>query len=212
MTEVEIRFDRENLEGIVAVGTYLSDAARRLGIRFKSDCITVAGEHCCAVSVVSGDQLLSTRTAIETAYLQENRRGSNWRLACQARIERAGELVIMTGETKTHETEEQNVDDKNEKYKKEFADMPLEKKIASLVQLEALALGETFSFIINSPFKVFDKAMDVMAEFGFKKEENARRAARPGEHAENAPTSGAQAEKKGPGRHRARKQKHPEQE
>ena len=60
--------------------------------------------------------------------------------------------------------------------------MPLEKKIANLVQLETIALGETVSFIINSPFKIADKVMDVMAEFGFKKEEREKEAARPAEH------------------------------
>jgi len=60
--------------------------------------------------------------------------------------------------------------------------LPLEKKISSLLQLEAIALGETVSFVINSPFKVFEKAMDVMAEFGFKLEKEAKEATRPKEH------------------------------
>ena len=63
------------------------------------------------------------------------------------------------------------MEDRSEEYRKEFAEMPLEKKIANLVQLETIALGETVSFIINSPFKIADKVLDVMAEFGFKKEE-----------------------------------------
>ena len=60
--------------------------------------------------------------------------------------------------------------------------MPLEKQIASLVQLETIALGETVSFIINSPFKIGEKIMDVMAEFGMKKEEREKEAVRPDEH------------------------------
>ena len=51
------------------------------------------------------------------------------------------------------------------------------------MQLEAIALGETFAFVINSPFKVFEKIGDVMAEFGFKKEEDQKRRARPAEAA-----------------------------
>ena len=100
----------------------------------------------------------------------------------------------MTAEKKTEKATESEVDDKNEKYKKEFADMPLEKKIASLVQLEAIALGETFSFILNSPYMIFDKAMDVMAEFGFRKEENARVPKRPEEHEPESASARAEIE------------------
>ena len=54
------------------------------------------------------------------------------------------------------------------------------------MQLEAIALGETFAFVINSPFKVFEKIGDVMAEFGFKKEEDQKRRSRPAESANGA--------------------------
>jgi hypothetical protein len=74
--------------------------------------------------------------------------------------------------------------------------MPLEKKIANLVQLETIALGETVSFIINSPFKIADKVMDVMAEFGFKKEEQQKEAARPAEHQPNSQKGNSKTKEK----------------
>jgi ferredoxin len=205
MDEVEIKFERENLSGIVPVGSYLLDAAKRMGIRFEAACIPAAGAHFCLVEVRSGAELLSPLTAAETAWFANNGPAGNRRLACQARIEKAGEIAIMTEEKKKSTTDEAGVDDKNEQYKKEFAEMPLEKKIASLVQLEAIALGETFSFILNSPYLIFDKAMDVMAEFGFKKEADARRAARPEEHADESDNKHAKA--KGGTRKRAPKEK-----
>ncbi len=88
----------------------------------------------------------------------------------------------MTKDWKEETTDQTKVDEQNEKYKKDFAELPLEKKLAALAQLEAIALGETFSFIFNSPYMVFDKVMDVMAEFGLKKEHQEKRAARPTEH------------------------------
>ena len=63
-----------------------------------------------------------------------------------------------------------------ENFVKEFTELPLEKKLANLMKLEAIALGETFSYVINSPYTIADKVMDVMAEFGFKKEEEAKKA------------------------------------
>ena len=62
--------------------------------------------------------------------------------------------------------------------------MPLEKKIASLVELEAIALGETFSFVLNSPYKAVGKVVDVMAEFGFKLDKEDHEAKRPEDHKE----------------------------
>jgi hypothetical protein len=62
--------------------------------------------------------------------------------------------------------------------------LPLEQKISELMKLEAIALGDTFSFILNSPFKVFEKIGDVMADFGMKLENKARDAQRPEEHKE----------------------------
>jgi len=183
MKEVEIRFERENQEGVIAPGSYLIDAAKRFGIRFDEVCDIEAGTHFCAVNVTTGSHLLSGETKAENAYFKLNSRGTNERLACQARIEDPGEVVVMTKEKEKPATESQKTDDDpNEAYRKEFAELPLEKKIANLVQLESIALGETVSFIINSPFKIGEKVMDVMAEFGFKKEEREREAVRPEEH------------------------------
>ena len=183
MLEAEVKFKREDREGLVAIGTYLVDTAKRFGVRFDDLCDPETKTHYCTVDISTGADLLSGLTQTETEYFKEVGRKPNERLACQVRIEKSGEIVIMTKE-KVKETvpEAEPGVDSSEQYKKEFAEMPLEKKIANLVQLETIALGETVSFIINSPFKIADKLMDVMAEFGFKKEERQKEAARPAEH------------------------------
>lgn len=183
MREVEIKFERENQEGVVPSGTYLIDAAKRFGIRFEEPCDFASGTHFCAVNVTTGAQLLSAETKSETEYFKSNPRGTNERLACQAKIDEPGEVVVMTKEkAKAAAETQETTDDPNEAYRKEFTELPLEKKIANLIQLESIALGDTVSFIINSPFKVGEKLMDVMAEFGLKKEEREREAVRPEEH------------------------------
>ena len=182
MAEVEIKFERENREGVVPVGTYLIAAAKRFGVRFEEACSIEEGVHYCAVTVPSGAQLLSPETKAESEHFAEQGRRTNERLACQVKIESPGEVVVMTKEKAKEPKAETNGEDPNEQYRKQFAELPLEKKIANLVELETMALGETVSFIINSPFKVADKVLDVMAEFGFKKEEQQKDAARPAEH------------------------------
>ncbi len=88
----------------------------------------------------------------------------------------------MTTEKNDKAADEPTAEEKAGQYKKEFTELPLEKKLASLVELEGIALGETISFIINSPYLVFGKVMDIMAEFGLKKEQESKKAARPKEH------------------------------
>src|SRR6186997_3034102 len=96
MAEVEIKFERENREGVVAVGTYLIDAAKRFGIHFDEICLRESDEHHCSVIVSSGIDLLSPLTRAENRYFKKNGRKTNERLACQAKIEKAGEVVVMT--------------------------------------------------------------------------------------------------------------------
>lgn len=177
MEEVEIRFEREGLSGVVAVGTYLIDAAKRLGVKLEGDCDQAGAAHCCSMIVKSGMDKLSALTKAETEHFSANGRRKDERLACQAKIEKPGEVVIMTEEKK----EETGAEEAAEEYVKNFSELPLEKKIANLMKLEAIALGETVSYVINSPFTIADKVMGVMAEFGFKKEEEAKKAARPEE-------------------------------
>ncbi len=192
MEEAHVRFEREDHEGVVPIGTYLIDAARRFGIRFSEKCGLVEGEHNCAVEIISGADHLSVRTKAETEYFEKNTGSPLRRLVCQTKIATPGEIVIMTDEKKTTtngDSEETAEAEKAERYKKEFAEMPLEKKIADLVRFEAMTLSETFSFVMNSPFKVGEKLLDVLAEFGFKKEETERATARPAEHREESSSS-----------------------
>ena len=182
MSTVHITFKPEGREGVVAVGSYLADAARRFGVRFEDVCVQDQGIHFCSVVVADGAENMSPLTSVETEYFSSRDRKTDERLSCQTKIETAGDIVIMTSETKNGKADEPAAEEQNEQYKKDFTEMPLEKKIATLVQLEAIALGETVSFIMNSPYLVFDKVMDVMAEFGLKKEEDSKKSARPKEH------------------------------
>lgn len=181
MWEANLTFKREEREGVVPVGSYLSDAAGRLGLRPERKCLPFENIHFCKVSILEGKDLLSPQTAHEAEYLSSEPAGADDRLACQTKITEKGDIVLMTTETK-EETAEVEAEETGKEYAKEFAELPLEKKMAQLIQLEAIALGETVSFVINSPFLIFDKAMDIMAEFGLKKEEQGKKASRPAEH------------------------------
>ena len=178
INKVEIKFEREERDGIVAVGTYLSDAARRLGIELEAE--EFGETEFFVVKIIKGSELLSAPTATEIEQLSAERRGAGERFACQAKIEQSGEITVMTNKKK--EEEKPKAEQMHEDYRKGFEELPLEKKIASLLELETIALGETISFVMNSPYKIVGKVMDVLAELGLKMEDEAKKQTRPNEH------------------------------
>lgn len=184
MAEAEIKFERENRDGVVAVGTYLFDAARRLGVEVEAECGRIGECDSCEMRITHGIDFLSEPTAAEIRQLSAARRKNRERLSCQVKFEKPGEVVAMTNKKKKEDLPKD--EERAEEYRKQFEEMPLEKKIASLVQLEAIALGETFSFVLNSPTAIFGKMMDVLAQFGLKMDAEAKNAARPSEHKNNS--------------------------
>jgi len=182
MLEARLKFEREGLEGIIPVGSYLADAAGRFGVRFDEKCVGAEGVHHCRIMVTEGSELLSEPTEAEAKAVSGTERGEGWRLACQVKVVEPGEIVVMTEPKEEKAVGEEAEAKPEEDFSKKFAELPLEKKIAELVRLEAIAFGDTVSFIFNSPYLVFDKAMDVLAEFGMKKEIREKSEARPAEH------------------------------
>ncbi|MCO6512548.1 MAG: (2Fe-2S)-binding protein [Aridibacter famidurans] len=184
MKEVLITFEEQGLEGIVAVDTYLLDAAKRLGVDLDDRCRRGEEEHRCSLIVGDGGGLLSEATKIEIDLISEAERKKGKRLACQAKVFKPGEVKIMSVE-KTEEARKAEEEPKTEEeFKKEFEELPLEQKYAKLLELEAIALGETFSFVINSPYEAAGKVMDALANFGWKKDREDHEAKKPEEHSE----------------------------
>ena len=163
--EAELKFEREKRNGIAVVGSYLIDAARRLGVEIYDDCGRLGLCDKCAVTVKSGSEFLSEPTKAEIEQLSEERRKQGERLSCQAKIIKEGEIVIMTHEKKDERPEAER---KHEEFRKEFDALPLEKKISQLLELEAVTLSETFNYILNSPFAFGGKVVDFMSQFGLK--------------------------------------------
>ncbi|MEP7212276.1 MAG: hypothetical protein ABI791_04330 [Acidobacteriota bacterium] len=193
MSEVLLKIENEGREGVLAVGSYLIDAAARLGTRIEDDPLGNDGLHTCVVTIESGRELLSDLTQIERDQFERVAQKKNERLACQVKLVKPGEVIIMTDNKKKDKKKEETESEQKERFKKEFEEMPLEQKISNLVQLEFIAFGETVKFILDSPYKAFDKVMDVMAEFGMKKDEAAKKASRPKEHRDESSGNGGKS-------------------
>ena len=176
---VDIKFEPDGRHGVIAEGTYLWDAAKRLGIRLPAECEGRGECDTCAVVVEAGATLLSSLTQAERERLSPERLAAGERLACQAKVEHGGELVLRpVPVTEREETTEETVSD----FRKEFKDLPLERKIATLVELEAVTMFQTLGVIANFPFTVGEKVMDLMASKGRSMSRREREARRPAEH------------------------------
>src|SRR3954465_11953207 len=115
MADVQIKFEREGLEGVITTGSSLSDVIRRMGIPISEECNS---DHECIVTVVSGEEILSPLTSLESERLMSGERKPGERLAWHARIEKAGEIVVMTKENKEQPKAEDSTT--GEKYREQF--------------------------------------------------------------------------------------------
>jgi ferredoxin len=183
---VDIRFEPTGHHGIVAEGSYLWDAAKRLGVRLPAECEGRGECDTCAVIVKTGATLLSALTEAERERLSPERLAGGERLACQTRVLHGGELVLQpVPVTEREETAEEVVGD----FRKEFRDMPLKQKLTTLVEFEAVTAYETLSEIANFPYTVGERLMDFVAGFGRSKSKRDRDVRRPVEHRPTEPTN-----------------------
>jgi len=176
---VNVEFVPDSRHGVVAEGTYLWDAAKRLGLRLPAECEGRGECDTCAVIVREGATLLSGLTNAERARLSPERLAAGERLACQTKVERAGDLVLEpVPATERQETAEEVKQD----LRAEFREMPLQQKLTTLVELEAIVASQTFKAIADVPRSYFDKGLDYIVNFGRSRARRERQAHRPAEH------------------------------
>jgi ferredoxin len=157
---VSITFEPSGLSGVVAEGTYLIDAARRMGVSLGSGCTIGKGEcPACLVSVKSGADLISPPSAAEQKLLGVEQLDQSLRLACQVKLENHGEVVVMASASKPGAGAQR---DTKSELRREFGSLPLTEKIATLVQLEAITMSEAFDSAIEKPLAFGAKTMDAL--------------------------------------------------
>ena len=157
---VSITFEPSGITGVVAQGTYIVDAARRMGAPLGAGCTAGKGEcPACVVSVKMGADLLSRPSLAEEQQLGAEQLDQSLRLACQVKIENPGDVVVMAAARPQNPP----VEDTEAELRKKFGALPLSKKLATLVQLETITMSEAFDSAIEKPLafgaKTFDKFM-----------------------------------------------------
>lgn len=158
---VSITFEPSGLSGVVAEGTYLVDAARRMGVSLGLGCTVGKGEcPSCLVSVKTGAGLLSAPSAAELKQLDDEDLAQSHRLACQVKLQFPGDVVVMVSARKPSggATPQETASE----LKREFGSLPLSQKLATLVQLEAVTMSEAFDAAIEKPLAFGAKTMDAL--------------------------------------------------
>lgn len=172
--------------GVVAEGAYLWAAVKRIGVRLPAECEGRGECDTCAVVVSEGATLLSGLTDAERKILSPERLAAGERLACQAKIEHGGDVVLRpVPSTERAETTEEAARDLRE----EFRRMPLKKKFATLVGIEADMAYETLVHAVNIPYDIFGKGLELLAGRGRRIAQNERAARRPADSAPAAATA-----------------------
>ena len=157
---VEIKFEPDGPSGLVAEGTNILDAAKRLGFHIPADCEGRGECDTCAVKIINGTTLLSALTEGERKQLSAERLAGGERLACQCKAEHGGELSLrLVAQTERTRTAEEKTAD----LKKEFTELPFERKMATLLQLETIAVTEALDTIADRSVtlgkKIFDSVL-----------------------------------------------------
>ena len=155
---VSITFEPSGISGVVAQGTYVIDAAHRMGAPLGTGCTAGKGDcPSCVVSITTGAELLSPPSLAEEKQLGVALLEQAMRLACQVKIENHGEVVVLVTERpQTAPTDTEEASD----LVKRFGALPLTKKIATLMQFEALTASEALDSAIEKPLAYGSKAFD----------------------------------------------------
>lgn len=156
---VSVTFEPSGISGLVAQGTYLIDAAKRLGAPLGSQCKkgTTACEAC-VVSVKSGNELLSTPSDAEQRLFGTDADSGSLRLLCQTKIEGQGEIVLMS--TVYHAAEATFTAETQSDIAKKFNQLPLKEKIAALLKFEAITVQEVIDTAIQKPLNAGSKVFE----------------------------------------------------
>ena len=160
---VSITFEPSGISGLVAQGTYLIEAARRMGAPLGAGCLAGKGDcPSCVVAVKAGAGLLSPPTGIENRILGATGLSDSLRMACQAKIEGQGDIVLMATAYRPQETVPPV--DLPSDIEKKFGELSLHQKIAALMKFEAITMSEAFDAALKKPIAVGTRAFDsVMA-------------------------------------------------
>src|SRR5262245_9713341 len=134
---VDVTFEQDGGNGLVAVGSSLWEAARRLGVGVRADCKGLGECDACAVQIVTGSESLSAATAAELRMLGAERLLAGERLACQTILVGSGTVVARVVPPAVEEKERPG------------KTLPFRQQLGGFIETEAKAISEALNMITS---------------------------------------------------------------
>jgi len=153
---VQITFEPEGASGLVAEGTLIWEAAKRLGVSIRIDCRGRGECDSCAVAIDRGAALLSAATAAEERVLGPERLrhpDQVERLACQAVLARRGEITARLPPVREEESSGAST--------KTIWDLPLKEKVGTLIEVEAIAISGAVNSLRSGYHALVEKFLNL---------------------------------------------------
>lgn len=151
---VEITFEADEGHGLVAEGTSLWEAAKRLGVRWPADCKGLGECDSCALMIIQGTDLLSPANEFELKILGLERLGSGERLACQTKLEKTGEVVVRQSPIAATAS-------KNAEAGKALGNLPFKQQVGAFIELEATKLFEAMNALRGQSGALVEKFLNL---------------------------------------------------
>jgi len=153
---VQITFEPDGGNGLVAEGAYIWEAAKRLGVILPAECKGRGDCDSCAVVIVRGRELLSEPTSAEERLLRRDRLehpSRIERLACQAVLEKQGDIIVRLPVRAE--------DQKKREPANTFRDLPFKEKVGALIELEAITITAALNSVRGGYHALIDKFLNL---------------------------------------------------
>jgi ferredoxin len=154
---VEVTFEQDGGSGLVAIGSSVWQAAKRLGVGLRADCKGKGECHGCALQIVRGAESLSPATAAELKVLGAERLLAGERLACQTILVNNIEVVAR-------------VVPPPEEKKQPGKTLPFKQLIDAFIETEANAITEAINMLRNKRSELVSKFLNLNQEKPGKKD------------------------------------------
>ncbi len=146
---IEITFEQEGGSGLVAAGSSLWDAAKRLGVGLRADCKGRGECDACAVMIVKGAELLSPPKECEYKILGGERVVDGERLACQTTLVNQGAVtvrIIAQVDTPPQQPSGQ---------------IPLKQQLGTFIETEATRISEAVNYLRGKSNELVEKFLNL---------------------------------------------------
>jgi ferredoxin len=151
---VEITFELDAGHGLVAVGTSLWEAAKRLGVSLPADCKGRGECDTCALVIIQGAELLSPANEFELKILGPERLGAAERLACQTKLDKTGEVVVRQAPLAA-------TAGKKAESGKALRDLTLKQQVGAFIELEATKISEAVNALRGQSNALVEKFLNL---------------------------------------------------